>query len=72
MKGFGLAVTMLVLLLGSMCASVNAQTLRPGDLHAQLKNATPIVTQTACHYWGHCPAGFGQRCAYGRCWCRPC
>jgi hypothetical protein len=64
---------MAFLVLGSTCLSVNAQTSCAPALRAQVENASPpMIKETACAYWGHCPPGYGQRCAFGHCWCRPC
>jgi hypothetical protein len=62
------------LVLGTMALSANAQTQAPGaaGLHAQLKNATPIIQKAACNgYTGvyGCGPGWnwnGRRCV--RCW----
>ena len=63
------------LMLGSMALTANAQTHQLGSgLHAQIQNATPIVTQAACRGFGpRCGPGFTWVCGrYGRCFCRPC
>jgi hypothetical protein len=78
MKRLALTLTAATLALGMTVLAASAQTQQPGaaSLHAQIKNATPIVTQTACHGPGaHCRAGFVQRCGFPRfphCRCVPC
>jgi hypothetical protein len=61
-------------MLGSMAVGASAQThLLGAGLHAQIQNATPIVTQAACRGFGpHCGPGFTWTCGPYRCWCRPC
>lgn len=64
-----------MLMLGAMAVGASAQTHQLGaGLHAQIQNATPIVTQAACRGFGpHCGPGFTWTCGpYGRCGCRPC
>ena len=67
------------LFLGSMALSASAQTHQLGaSLHAQIQNATPIVTQVACGGFGpRCGPGWTYYCGtgpYGRtfCGCHPC
>jgi hypothetical protein len=62
------------LMLGSMAMGASAQTHQFGSgLHAQIQNATPIVTQAACRGFGpRCGPGFTWTCGPYRCWCRPC
>ena len=45
-----------------------------GSMHAELKNATPIVTQAACRGYGpYCGPGWVTRgCGYWGCRCVPC
>jgi hypothetical protein len=64
-----------IALVGLMATTATAQTHQFGSgLHAQIKNATPIVTQAACRGFGaRCGPGFTWVCGpYGRCGCRPC
>jgi hypothetical protein len=73
MKNLIQILALATLVLGSTCLSVNAQTSGTAGLRAQVENASPpMIKETACAYWGHCPPGYGQRCAFGHCWCRPC
>ncbi len=69
MKKLALSLTTVALVLGISALTVSAQTQAPGagNLHAQIQNATLIVTQAACRGMGaHCPAGFVQRCGFPR------
>jgi hypothetical protein len=71
MKKLTLTLAAMALVLGSMALSANAQQLGAG--HAQLQNATPIITHVACGGFGpYCPPGFTRACGPYRCWCRPC
>jgi hypothetical protein len=56
------------------CTTLPVHALTGGLFNAQVPapKASPLIEKTACGYPGHCPRGFGQRCAYGHCWCRPC
>ena len=51
MRKLTLTLTAAVLVLGTIAMTASAQTQEPGaaSLHAQLKNATPIVKQAACN-----------------------
>ena len=67
MKKLALALTAATLALGMTVLTAGAQTQQPGaaSLHAQIRNATPIVTHAACRGWGpHCGPGFTQRCGF--------
>ncbi len=77
MRKLTMTLTVVVLVLGSMAVTASAQTQAPGaaSLHAQLKNATPIVKQVACNgttgVYG-CGPGWIRRCGYYGCRCVPC
>jgi hypothetical protein len=75
-KRFALTMAATPLVLGMTAWSAGAQTQHPGasSLHAQLKNATPIVTAGCKAQDAHCPAGSKWVCLpYGqRCYCTPC
>jgi uncharacterized low-complexity protein len=51
MREFTKALTVSALLLGAMAVQASAQTQAPGaaNIHAQMRNATPIVKQAACN-----------------------
>jgi hypothetical protein len=75
LKKLTMTLAATALMVGSMALTANAQTQRLGaGLHAQVQNATPIVTQAACQGFGpRCGPGYTWTCGpYGRCWCRPC
>ena len=76
MKKLALTLTAATFALGISALTASAQTQQPGaaSLHAQLQNATPIVTKAACNGWtGAMGCGPGwiwsryyHRCV--RCW----
>jgi hypothetical protein len=52
MKKLTMTLAAAALMLGSMALTASAQTHQLGaGLHAQIQNATPIVTQAACNGW---------------------
>jgi hypothetical protein len=75
MKKLALTLTAATFALGISALTVSAQTQAPGaaSLHAQLQNATPIVTKAACGGWGpSCGPGWVRRCGYWGCRCVRC
>ena len=72
MRKFALTLTAAELALGAAAIAASAQTQSQGaaGFHAQLKNATPIITQAACtgRTGGHgCGPGWvwnGARCVH--------
>jgi hypothetical protein len=80
MKQLALTLTIATLALGMTALTASAQTQRPGTLHAQTQNFTPLVQQAACggYTGGHgCGPGSTYYCGtgpYGRtfCGCHPC
>jgi hypothetical protein len=67
MKRLALTLTAATLALGMTALTASAQTQQPGaaSLHAQIHNATPIVTQAACRGFGrHCGPGRTFRCGF--------
>jgi hypothetical protein len=67
MKRLALTLTAATLALGMTALTAGAQTQQPGaaSLHAQIHNATPIVTQAACRGVGRwCGPGFTRRCGF--------
>ena len=75
MKKLTLTLAAAALVLGSMVLSASAQGAGAASMHAQLKNATPIVKQVACNgttgIYG-CGPGWVRRCGYYGCRCVPC
>ena len=68
-----LAATALVLGATALTASAQTQGVGAASLHAQIQNATPIVTKAACQGPGpYCGPGYVRQCGPYRCWCRPC
>ena len=75
MKKLALTLTAATFALGISALTAGAQTQQPGaaSLHAQLQNATPIVTKAACRGWGpYCGPGWVRRCGYWGCRCVRC
>jgi len=78
MRKLALALTTATLVLGISALTAGAQSQQPGaaNLHAQLRNATPVVTPTACRGFGRfCGPGWVRRCGFPlppHCRCVPC
>ena len=77
MRSLTMTLTAAVLVLGTMAITASAQTQWMGaaSLHAQLKNATPIVRQVACNGTTGgcgCAAGWISACRDRCCRCIPC
>ena len=73
MKKLALTLTAATFALGISALAVSAQTQGAASLHAQLQNATPIVTKAACGGWGpYCGPGWVRRCGYWGCRCVRC
>ena len=51
MQNLNKALTVCAFVLGTMVVQASAQTQAPGaaNIHAQIRNATPIVKQAACN-----------------------
>jgi hypothetical protein len=77
MRKLTMTLTAAVLVLGTMAMTASAQTqwLGAASLHAQLRNATPIVKLVACNGTTGacgCAPGWVSRCANRCCRCVPC
>jgi hypothetical protein len=77
MRRLTIGLTVMLLAVGTIPITVEAQTqwLGAKSLHAQLKNATPIIKEAACNgRTGHCGcgAGFISACGNRCCHCVPC
>jgi hypothetical protein len=78
MRKLTMALTAAALVLGTMAITADAQTQAPGaaSLHAQLQNATPIITHAACNgtTGGYgCGPGWVRACdGFGHCRCVRC
>jgi hypothetical protein len=76
MRKLTMTLTAAALLLGTMAMQASAQNQQRGAAHIYaLRNATPIVTPTACNGGtGYCGCGPGwiSACAPRCCRCVPC